>query len=110
MDSACRLYDEALVICEGRMQTEPGAIVDLTRTQGWMALCLASMPEARREALEYAQRAAANLEKASGIPPGSGCRTPPPRRGSTPSNQPGRIAVRDADTAPPVLLFARDAA
>jgi tetratricopeptide (TPR) repeat protein len=71
MDSACRLYDEALVICERRMQTEPGAIVDLTRTQGWMALCLASMPEARREALEYAQRAAANLEKASGITPGS---------------------------------------
>ena len=53
------------------MQTEPSAIVDLTRTQGWMALCLASMPEGGREALEYARRATANLEKASRFNPDS---------------------------------------
>jgi len=68
-DSACRLYEEALAVCEKRMQTEPGAIADLTRTQGWMALCLASMPEAGRDALEYAQRAATNLEKAVRVTP-----------------------------------------
>jgi len=71
LDSARRLYEEALAVCENRMQTEPGAIVDLTRTQGWMALCLASMPEAGRDALEYAQRAAANLDKAVRVTPDS---------------------------------------
>jgi tetratricopeptide (TPR) repeat protein len=70
-DSARRLYEEALGVCEKRMQTEPSAIVDLTRTQGWMALCLASMPEGGREALEYARRATANLEKASRFNPDS---------------------------------------
>lgn len=71
LDSARRLYEEALAVCEKRMQTEPSAIVDLTRTQGWMALCLASMPEGERDALEYTQRAAASLEKASRINPDS---------------------------------------
>ena len=71
LDSARRLYEEALAVCEKRMQTELSAIVDLTRAQGWMALCLASMPEAGRDAMEYAQRAAANLEKASRINPDS---------------------------------------
>lgn len=59
LDSARRLYEEALAVCEKRMQTEPSAIVDLTRTQGWMTLCLANMPEAERDALEYAHQAAA---------------------------------------------------
>jgi len=71
LDSARRLYEEALAVCEKRMQSEPSAIVDLTRIQGWMALCLASMPEAGRDAVEYAQRAAASFEKASRISPDS---------------------------------------
>lgn len=71
LDSARALYNEALTVCEKRMSAEPGAIVDLTRLQGWMSLCLARIPDAKREGLDYAQRAAANLATVSEISPES---------------------------------------
>ena len=71
LSSARALYSEALAACEKRMSSEPGVIVDLTRLQGWMALCLARIPDARRAGLEYAQRAAGNLAALSQISPES---------------------------------------
>lgn len=71
LDSACTLYREALAVCEKRMIFDPGAIVDLTQVQAWMSVCLASTPDARREGLEYARRAAGNLATVSQISPES---------------------------------------
>jgi tetratricopeptide (TPR) repeat protein len=71
LDSARSLYSEALTACEKRMRAESGTIVDLTRLQGWMSLCLARIPDAKREGLEYAQRAASNLATVSQTSPES---------------------------------------
>ena len=71
LDSARALYSEALAACERRMSSEPAAIVDLTRLQGWMSLCLARVPDARSEGFVYAQRAADNLATVSQISPES---------------------------------------
>jgi hypothetical protein len=71
LDSARSLYSEALTVCEERMNADPGTIVDLTRLQGWMSLCLAKIPNTKREGLDYAQRAAGNLAAVSEISPES---------------------------------------
>jgi tetratricopeptide (TPR) repeat protein len=71
LDAARALYDEALAACENRLSSEPAAIVDLTRLQGWMGLCLARVSDARSEGLAYAQLAAGNLATVSQISPES---------------------------------------
>ena len=48
------VYREALDICETRLKSDPTALVDLTRLQGWMSMCLTRTPEATGEAVEYA--------------------------------------------------------
>ena len=69
LDSARKLFEEALTVCDERLSSEPMAIVDLTRLQGWMSLCLAKIPDARSAAIAYAQRAAANLATVEGLNP-----------------------------------------
>ncbi len=71
LDMARAFYSQALAVCERRLSYEPAAIIDLTRLQGWMSLCLARIPDAGSERLMYAQRAADNLAAVSQISPES---------------------------------------
>ena len=69
LDSARALYSEALAACEKRLNSDPTAIVDLTRVLGWMSLCLVKAPDTAHEGLVYAQRAAGNLATVSQVSP-----------------------------------------
>lgn len=71
LDSGRALYSEALAVCEKRLSSDPKAIVDLTRVQGWMSLCLAQAPDTAHQGLAYAQRAASNLARVSQVSPES---------------------------------------
>jgi tetratricopeptide (TPR) repeat protein len=69
LQSARALYSEGLFVCDKRLGSDSGAIVDLIRLQGWMSLCLAKEPDTRSEGLEFARRAADNLAALSKIGP-----------------------------------------
>jgi tetratricopeptide (TPR) repeat protein len=71
LESARTIYNEALAVCEKRLISDPTALADLTRLQGWMSVCLARIPGAADEAVEYAQRAADTLAKMSDVSPES---------------------------------------
>ncbi len=64
-DSARSLYSESLDLCHQRLDSEPGAIVDLTRQQAYMSLCLARIPAAKGDGAEYARRAVSSLSLVS---------------------------------------------
>jgi tetratricopeptide (TPR) repeat protein len=68
-DAARALYSESIALSQKRLSTEPGAIVDLTRQQTLLSVCLSKIPGATSEGLAYAQRAAANLSSVSNINP-----------------------------------------
>jgi tetratricopeptide (TPR) repeat protein len=71
LDSARALYGEALAVCEKRLDSEPTAIVDMTRVLCWMSLCLAKGPETAHKGLVYAQRAERSLAIAARVSPES---------------------------------------
>jgi hypothetical protein len=51
LNSARRLYGEALELCEKRLKRDPAAVVDLARTLWWMSLCLAKDPDTVDESM-----------------------------------------------------------
>jgi tetratricopeptide (TPR) repeat protein len=70
-EAARALYSEAIEICERRLDSDPEAIVDLTRLQVWMSTCLYRIPGAKAEGLAYVQRARDNLVEVARFRPES---------------------------------------
>ena len=68
-DSARALYRKSLELCRERLRSEPEAIIDLTRQQALMSLCLTKIPAARNEASQYARQAENGLSSVAKISP-----------------------------------------